>query len=85
MRCGGDIGTLLAAALEGVLERAVEEAWCSCGIAIPWAWRWGYEISRFGGDGVCMVCISALVGIVRMDLLSADSIFITTCIIIEDE
>ena len=73
MLCGGDFGNLLAAALGVMLERAVEEALCCCGIAIRWVWRWVYEISRHAGGDVCMVCISALAGLVRRDLLHVTS------------
>lgn len=62
VRCGGDTGSSLAVAHEVALERAVGEALCCGGIPIRWVWRWVYEISRFGGHDVCMVCIFALVG-----------------------
>jgi hypothetical protein len=59
---GGDIGNSLVVALEVTLGRAVAGALCCCGIAIRWDWRWVYEISRYAGDDVCMVCMSALAG-----------------------
>ena len=62
VRCGGDIGNSLAVAREVALGKAVEEALCCGGIPILWIWRWADEISRFGGDDVCMFCIIALVG-----------------------
>jgi len=62
VRCGGDIGTSLAVARGVALGKAVEEALCCGGIPIRWIWGWVDEISRFGGDDVCMVCIIALVG-----------------------